>query len=93
MKIRATFKYKGKTIVAECKVEYLIRNYFDEPYAYFFKKFGKGGVFEINILKDAEIDGNLLHDGYVNVFPDWEADCDEPSETINDCKIEFIHNA
>ena len=91
MKIRATFQHNGKKIIAERQLENLDRNYYDEPYAYFFKRFGKHGVYEINILKDKEVDGNLLHQGYVNVFPNWEADCDEPSEMIDNCTIEFVH--
>ena len=91
MKIRVNFTYKRQPYEFERELEEFDRNYNDEPYAYFLENCGafEYGGFEINVTKDAEVNGNLTHEGYVNVFEDWGNVM--PDDTIIDCDITFVH--
>lgn len=71
MNIKVAFTYNGKQYCFDRNEANLDRNYNDEPYALIFEDVEKGKeepYFEINILKDAEIDGNLIEKGYVAVY-------------------------
>ena len=91
MKVRVSFYYNNSYYKFERELEEFDRNYDDEPYCYFLvdcNEFEDGG-FEINIIKDAEINGYLTHNGYIDVYENW---CDNaPKTTIKDCKITFVH--
>ena len=89
MKIRVLFYYKREVFEFERDINDLDRNYAYEPYAYILEDcyhFENGG-FEINLLKDEN--GNFNHKAYVNIFEDWEDN--EPSETIIDVEVTFVH--
>lgn len=88
MKIKAVFLFNGQEYVYEREASNLDRNYNDEPYALILEPIPntENGLFEINILKDAEVDGKLREDGYVAIYEN--ADNTMCEITLN-CQIIF----
>lgn len=87
MLVTTTFNYGGV-----CKfvldTEALDRNYNDEPYGYWIIEGRYGEIFEINILKTQEVDGDFTNAGYAKCYDSIEEfDNDEPTEIID---ITFI---
>ena len=74
MKIQAYFVFDNVLYSFERSSELLDRNYDDEGYAYFLERIPEteDGLFEINIFKNAEIDGELLENGYVSIYSSSE---------------------
>lgn len=77
MEIQANFVYKGKLFQYSRPKCNLDRNYEDEGYAYFVEPVEKteDGVFEINIRKTKEVNGELVEDGYTAVYSSTDRIC------------------
>lgn len=83
MVLKTTAKFSRETYEFLLDTNKLDRNYNDEPYAYWIVERGNW-VFEINILKTQEVDGNLTNEGYVKRYIDIDAfDEDEPLDTAD----------
>ena len=74
MKIQANFIFDNVLYSFERSSELLDRNYDDEGYACFLERIPEteDALFEINILKNAEVGGELFEGGYVSIYSSSE---------------------
>lgn len=84
MIVTTTFNYGDYIYNFRLDTEKLDRNYNDEPYAYWIVVEKNIRLFEVNILKTAEVDGDFTNVGYVKCYDSIDKfDNDEPTETID----------
>lgn len=84
MRVTTTFNYGDYTYNFGLDTEKLDRNYNDEPYGYWIAEERCGKIFEINIIKTHEVDGDFTNDGYVKCYDNLSDYLDdEPTETID----------
>ena len=83
MIVTTTFRYGG-VYNFTLDTDNLDRNYNDEPYGYWIVEERYGKLFEINILKTHEVDGDFTNAGYVKCYDNLDDFYDdEPTETID----------
>lgn len=83
MILKTTAKFPRETFEFLLNTDKFDRNYDDEPYAYWIGEQGNW-VFEINILKTQEVNGNLTNEGYVKRYMNIKAfDEDKPLDTAD----------